>query len=297
MVEINTIYHGDCLDLMGCLGDESLDHILTDPPYLYLKGQKLERVFDEQLFFSECKRVLKKDGFIVLFGRGTSFYRWCTILADLGFTFKEEIIWDKTQNTSPVTPINRIHESIVIFSKGNGSIRQSFVPYTQIKTNPDDIVNDIKRIKSAINNKFEFEDLLHFLETNEVRYRDTERTLGNNTTVQTQMSQQSRVVKAMQAVKRGLKEKSIIRETRDHYNTIHPTQKPIKLIIRLLKLISMPGDVIGDFFMGSGAIPVACIQSGRSFIASEIEDEYYKLGSYRVKIETDLSNKLLFKAS
>ena len=31
-----------------------------------------------------------------MFGRGESFYRWNTILADLKFTFKEEIIWDKS---------------------------------------------------------------------------------------------------------------------------------------------------------------------------------------------------------
>ena len=84
--------HIDCLQGMKLLSDNSIDVIFTDPPYLYLKGQKLEREFDEQLFFLECKRLLKTNGFIVLFGRGTSFYRWNTRLADLGFKFKEEII-------------------------------------------------------------------------------------------------------------------------------------------------------------------------------------------------------------
>ena len=82
--------------LMSRLKDESVDIICIDPPYLYLKNQKLEREFDEQLFFSECKRLLTKDGFIIIFGRGESFYRWNTILADLKFTFKEEIIWNKS---------------------------------------------------------------------------------------------------------------------------------------------------------------------------------------------------------
>ncbi|MDR2835948.1 MAG: hypothetical protein LBV69_07130 [Bacteroidales bacterium] len=60
---------------MQKIEDNSIDCILTDPPYLYLKNQKLDRKFDEQLFFEQAKRVLKKDGFIVIFGRGTSFYR------------------------------------------------------------------------------------------------------------------------------------------------------------------------------------------------------------------------------
>ncbi|MDR0754158.1 MAG: hypothetical protein LBF04_02095 [Prevotellaceae bacterium] len=108
----NTITQGDCLDLIKQIPDSSIDSIITDPPYLYLKNQKLDRPFDEQQFFGEAKRVLKKDGFIVLFGRGTSFYRWNTRLADLGFTFKEEIIWNKVYNSSPLMAMSRVHETL-----------------------------------------------------------------------------------------------------------------------------------------------------------------------------------------
>ena len=104
-----TLYNADCIEFIQTMGDESVDVILTDPPYLYLKNQKLDVPFDEQVLFSECKRVLKKDGFIVMFGRGTSFYRWNTILDELGFTFKEEVIWDKSYSTSPLMQIGRAH--------------------------------------------------------------------------------------------------------------------------------------------------------------------------------------------
>ncbi len=33
MLELNTIHHGDCLDLMRSLPDKSIDLVLTDPPY------------------------------------------------------------------------------------------------------------------------------------------------------------------------------------------------------------------------------------------------------------------------
>ena len=93
--------------LMSRLKDESIDIICIDPPYKYLKNQKLEVDFDELKFFTEAKRVLTKDGFIIMFGRGISFYRMSCILSDLGFTFKEEIIWDKTQCSSPLMSLSR----------------------------------------------------------------------------------------------------------------------------------------------------------------------------------------------
>ena len=84
-------------------------------------------LFDENIFFNNCKRVLKKDGFIILFGRGVSFYRMNIILDSLDFIFKEEIIWDKTQNSSPVMKISRVHETCSIFSKGKTSYLQSVI--------------------------------------------------------------------------------------------------------------------------------------------------------------------------
>jgi site-specific DNA-methyltransferase (adenine-specific) len=51
--------------------------------------------------------MLPDDGFIALFCRGTSFYRWNTRLAELGFVFKEELVWDKRMPSSPVTALSR----------------------------------------------------------------------------------------------------------------------------------------------------------------------------------------------
>jgi len=111
--------------LMSRLKNESIDIICIDPPYKYLKNQKLDIDFDELKFFTEAKRILTKDGFIIMFGRGVSFYRMNCILTDLGFNFKEEVVWDKTQNSSPVMKISRVHETCSIFSKGKGIISDS----------------------------------------------------------------------------------------------------------------------------------------------------------------------------
>lgn len=64
---IKTI-HGNSETELEKIESGSVDVILTDPPYLYLKNQKLDMPFDEQKIFSEFKRVLKPNGFVVMFG-------------------------------------------------------------------------------------------------------------------------------------------------------------------------------------------------------------------------------------
>ncbi len=144
------ILHGRCEELLPEIESGSVDVVLTDPPYQYLK-HKLDVPFDEAFVFSEFKRVLKSGGFVVIFGRGTSFYRWNVMLADLGFIFKEEIIWNKCYTTSPVMPIFRKHETIVIASKGKAKIKSTLVPYLEEKRhNIPSLINDIKRLGASL---------------------------------------------------------------------------------------------------------------------------------------------------
>ena len=92
------------------------------------------------------------------------------------------------------------------------------------------------------------------------------------------------------AILNGKHEQSVMTVNRD-INSIHPTQKPIALIRRLLNIISQPGDLVFDPFAGSCAIPVACVESGRRFLACEIDAEYYAAGLARLK-ETLLKTSL-----
>lgn len=54
----------------------------------------------------------------------------------------------------------------------------------------------------------------------------------------------------------------------------HPTQKPITLMMELVKLFSDPGDIILDPFCGSGTTGVAAVMQGRRFIGVEIDPKY-----------------------
>ena len=214
------LYNADNLEIMATLPDESIDVICIDPPYLYLKNQKLERPFDEPKFFAECKRLLTKKGFIVLFGRGTSFYRWNTILDGLGFVFKEEVIWDKSYVSSPLMPMSRVHETISILTKKEGGINKVKVPYLEMKGHDiDSIVTDIKRMKSALKNTKSLNAVLEFLENNKV---PTDKDNVISTSISSVIKTQDRCASVIAGIQNGLNEKSIIRtdEGKEHTSRI-----------------------------------------------------------------------------
>jgi len=64
--------------------------------------------------------------------------------------------------------------------------------------------------------------------------------------------------------------------------TKHPTQKPLKLVIELLKRHSFENDLVLDPFLGSGTTAVACKMLGRRFIGIEINEEYYNIAINRI---------------
>lgn len=285
-----TIYNDDNKNVMSQLADNSIDVICIDPPYLYLKGQKLEKKFDEVLFFSECKRLLTKKGFIVMFGRGISFYRWNCILHDLGFEFKEEVIWNKSYGSSPLMAMTRVHESISIHSASSIGLNKVKVPYNEIKTELSDVKRDLKRLLTIQNSSKNFEALKKYLETG---FETKDGVLTSGITISNDKTRTNRVVSTAKSIIEGMNEKSIIKVIREHYKSIHPTQKPIRLLERLLALV-VPNDkpkeeiVIADFFAGSMSCMEAVYNMGMKGIAVEIDKEYYDAGKNRL---LELPNK------
>lgn len=64
---------------------------------------------------------------------------------------------------------------------------------------------------------------------------------------------------------------------------LHPTQKPLDVIERLLLLASGPGDLILDPFMGSGTTALACARHGRRFIGFEKDPHYAAVANARLR--------------
>ena len=321
------LLHGDCIDLLPKIPDGSVDAIITDPPYGYLKNQKLDIPFNETVFFNEAKRVLKPSGFILLFGRGTAFYRWNTILADLGFIFKEEIIWNKVQTTSPVLPLSRVHETISIHCKRKGKINKVRVPYLEMKGHDiGAIKTDIKRLMSVFSNSKHLAAVKKYLEEYEktcvwdkqakakfftshtgiingcdrdvstidmierglreksiINFYNENHTGKYNLSTTERIRDANRCFLTMRIITDGFVEKSIMQQGREHHTMQHPTQKPVRLMERLMALVTQENALVLDPFAGSASTGVACINTGRKFIGIELDDVYFDIAKNRIE--------------
>lgn len=81
---------------------------------------------------------------------------------------------------------------------------------------------------------------------------------------------------------KGRRIPSIFRCLNDYYNYVHPTQKPLLLIQKLIELTTVSGAMILDPFCGSGTTAVACKELGRNYICIEKELEYYNIACQRI---------------
>ena len=276
------LIRGRCEEVMEYLESESIDAVATDPPYLYLK-HKLDIPFDEDKVFSEWKRLLKNNSMIAFFGRGDAFFRWNLILEKLGFKFKESAVWEKENASNYLNNFLRIHEDISFRTYGNGNLRKEYVDYLEYNINKnrlDRIITVWKNLRSALRGK-DKELAIKYIETGikEFTYerkRKYELTSGKHKGA-------CRGVNLFQTVKIGKVETSIMRCNREQYKYEHPTQKPVALMERIVKLVSDEGNTILDPFMGGGSTAIACINTNRKFIGIEIDDEYFEVACKRVR--------------
>ena len=108
------LWHGDCLELMKNIPDQSVDMILTDPPY-GTTACKWDSVIPFEPMWKQLKRIIKPNGAIVLFGAEpfSSLLR-CSNIKD----FKYDWVWEKSKATgflnSKKQPL-RAHEIISVF--------------------------------------------------------------------------------------------------------------------------------------------------------------------------------------
>ena len=78
--------------------------------------------------------------------------------------------------------------------------------------------------------------------------------------------------------------KSIIKQVRDHYSAIHPTQKPVILLALVIPKDKEAKDiVVADFFGGSFSTMEAVYNMGMQGISTEIDKEYFEAGKKRIE--------------
>jgi len=135
-----TIYHGDCREILPELPDESIDLVLTSPPYFVGKDYEayLASIDDYwgllEWCFSEAKRLLGMGRQIVIniaHNSKKDTPAFASVMLDkLGFRFNDNIIWEKPDGASPrfgslvQNPFstwylpNETHENLLVYSNG-----------------------------------------------------------------------------------------------------------------------------------------------------------------------------------
>lgn len=88
------ILHGDCLAHMREMGDDSVDSIVTDPPYgLAFMGKKWDYDVPSVDVWKEVLRVLKPGGHLLSFGGTRTYHRMVVAIEDAGFEIRDQVQW------------------------------------------------------------------------------------------------------------------------------------------------------------------------------------------------------------
>jgi site-specific DNA-methyltransferase (adenine-specific) len=88
------ILEGDCLDVLKTLDDESIDSIVTDPPYgLAFMAKRWDYDVPSVEIWQECLRVLKPGGYLLAFAGTRTQHRMCVRIEDAGFEIRDMIAW------------------------------------------------------------------------------------------------------------------------------------------------------------------------------------------------------------
>ena len=240
--EEHRIIHGDCIKELKKIEDDSIDLIITDPPFNI--GKKYNSYVDRKskeeylnwckLWLKESIRTLKEGGALYLFNYPEN-NAYLMPFLDENLTFKRWMTWHYPTNTGlSKTNFTRSQHSILFYIKGKKNKVFNKKDIAEPYKNPTD-----KRIKKLVANGSPGRMLYDVFHHN--------------------------------IVKNVSKDK-----------TDHPCQIPVKLIETFIKASSDPGDLVLDPFGGSFSTMAAAKKLGRKSIGIEIDKKYIKIGKERL---------------
>lgn len=90
------LHNSDCYETLKGLADNSVDAIITDPPYdigFMGKGWDKKSLITNVDFWKECLRVLKHGGHLLAFGHSRTSHRMVSAVEDAGFEIRDTIMW------------------------------------------------------------------------------------------------------------------------------------------------------------------------------------------------------------
>ena len=147
-VPTNTVLYGDCISIMRSLPANSIDFILTDPPYLVRyqdrEGRSIQNDSNSDWLmpaFTEAYRVLKQDRLMVSFYGWTQVDKFFHAWRSAGFGVVGHLVFRK-QYTSKSRFLRYQHEQAFLLAKGNPALPENPVgdiidmPYSGNKLHP-----------------------------------------------------------------------------------------------------------------------------------------------------------------
>lgn len=243
MLELNKIYNEDCLEGMKNIPDKSVDMILCDLPYGTTNIKGWDKIIPIDSLWEQYKRIIKKDGNIVLFGSQPFTSYLVTSNSEM---FRYEWIWDKTRGSNFLNancqPM-KSHENILVFSILPASPNKKGTSrYYPQKTEGGEYTSKLGKKSEMFN--------------------------GGD-------------VKSLNVKLKGRHPKSIQTYKKD--GKLHPTQKPTDLCEFLIKTYTNEGETVLDNCMGSGTTAIACMNTNRNYIGFELDKGYYEKSLERIE--------------
>lgn len=88
------LHNADCLEVLSKLPDNSIDSIVTDPPYgISFMGAKWDYDTPSQEIWEACLRVLKPGGYLLSFASARTYHRIACRIEDAGFHIRDQILF------------------------------------------------------------------------------------------------------------------------------------------------------------------------------------------------------------
>lgn len=285
MLEINKIYNEDCIEFMGELSNNSLDLAIVDPPYFrMLKNQDWDKFtnIEEYIQWSNTYLELlvlklRLNGTLLLFGCSRNFNvlsKLNEILESNGMEFIQEIIIDKgiksvAGRTSPnIKMLPPVSENLIVYRKNAKPFVKTILKNKQLEHKKSaKEMNEILGCKSnGGGNWTKYTGNTQFpLFPTEPHWNTLKNALNisvNYKSIQITYNPIIGLTNVWNDVNFYIK------------NRLHPSQKPVDLSDRYIKIFSNKDDLVYIPFAGSGSEIESCIRNKRNWIATETNQEY-----------------------
>ncbi len=291
-MELNSCILGDCIEKMKAIPDNSIDLVIADPPYWKVIGQKwdykwrTEKDYIEwcMKWIKEVARVLRVGGTFYCFGYFRTLALLIPYFEGLELELRQQIILDKGMRavsgraTKNYKMFPNVTESILFIIKDNKKFIKPFLKERQLA-----LGLKAKEINEALGVKSNGGGMWSIYTGKNVCEQFPTEELWNKL---------SKILKFKLPYNKLAQTFNPQMGYTDVWTDIdfykekryHPTQKPIKLINRLVSASSNEGDVVLDPFSGCGSTQLSCIDLKRNYIAIEVDKNYYETALKRIEL-------------